>query len=440
MKWIISALLAGFSFITLQAQETVFQKELLDQYFQKINEAEQCMLSVAIHQNGVELYTRAIGWSDLEGEKLANTATRYRIGSISKTFTAVLVLQQVEAGKLRLDQKLADFFPDFQNAHLITIEHLLRHRSGLHNFTNDALYETYNEAAQSREDMLSVFRPMPIDFQPDETAKYSNTNYVLLSYILEDVSGKSYGELLEKKIIKPLKLKHTKFSYGVDKSANEAWSYQALGVWTAHGMTHSTVPMGAGALQSTPSDLNKFYRALFQGELLQQSTLDQMIHLVDGYGMGIFTFPYYENEAYGHTGGIDAYSSMSGYFQQQDLAVSATSNGCKMSLNDIMIKMLDASFGKTFEIPEFAPSYQHTMEELTSMTGSYGHPMLPFKIIISVKGQALMATAAGQPAFPLACEAPYSFAYDQAGIKIQFEPENNKMIFEQGQRLEMTRD
>lgn len=440
MKWIISILLPCVVFVPLKAQETEFQKDLLDQYFQKINEAEQCMVSVAIHRNGESLYTNAIGWSDLEKGQLANTETVYRIGSISKTFTAVLVLQQVEAGKLRLDQPLADFFPDFQNAQQITIEHLLRHRSGLHNFTNDPLYETYNEEAQSREAMLSVFRPMPIDFQPGQRTDYSNTNYVLLSYILEDVTGKSYGELLHKKIVKPLKLKHTQFALGVNTAANEAWSYQKLGVWTAHGMTHGSVPLGAGALQSTPSDLNRFYRALLQGELLQAATLEQMVTLVDGFGMGIFTFPYYDETAHGHTGGIDAYSSMSGYFRSHDLAVSAISNGCSMSLNDIMVKMLDASFGKTFEMPEFQASYQHSLEELEGMTGTYSHPMIPIKIIITVKGQALMAQAAGQPAFPLNCEGPYAFSYDQAGIKIQFEPANNKMFFEQGQRFEMTRE
>lgn len=421
-----------------QAQE--FDKELLDAYFDKIESSDRCMLSVAIHKNGHLLYSRALGFSEIESNSKADISTEYRIGSISKTYTAVLVLKQIENGKLSLDDKLSEFYPDLPSASEITIEQLLRHRTGLHNFTNDEDYFSYNEKAQTKEQMLNRFKEKGSDFTPGTKMSYSNTNYVILSYILEDLSNKPFAELLDDEIVKPLKLKHTRFINGVDASANQAMPYERVGKWMPYGITHGTVPLGAGGIQSTPEDLNTFFFALFNNQLINSESLEKMTEMVEGYGLGVFTFPYNEKRAFGHTGGIDTYQSMAGHFPEDNLTLSAITNGCSLSLNDAMISMIKSSFGEEYELPVFEKELSYSDDELQKMSGVYSSPLFPLKITINPKGGGLVAQATGQPEFALESTSLNVFEFKQAGIKMIFKPEENKMTFVQGQSFEMNKE
>src|SRR5690606_16847163 len=125
------------------------------------------------------------GFADLENKVEATEKSKYRIGSISKSFTAVLVMKAHEDKLLNLNQTIDKWFPTIKNAQKISLNHLLSHRSGIHNFTNDADYLTWNTRAKSQKEMVDIIANGGSDFEPDSKAAYSNSNYVLLSYILE---------------------------------------------------------------------------------------------------------------------------------------------------------------------------------------------------------------------------------------------------------------
>lgn len=147
------ALLLLFSASLLNAQ-TREQMETLDSLFDRINDKDLAMGSISIFSNGKETYSRSIGYLDLENKTPVNSTTAYRIGSVTKTFTAVVMMQLVEEGKLKLGSFLDEFFPQVPNADNITVEHLLRHRSGLFNITDDEDFKTWMLSRQSRDEML----------------------------------------------------------------------------------------------------------------------------------------------------------------------------------------------------------------------------------------------------------------------------------------------
>jgi D-alanyl-D-alanine carboxypeptidase len=149
----------------------------LDRYFEALESNNKFMGSVAVARDGKVIYTKSIGYRDLENQIKANVNTKYRIGSISKTFTTVLVFKAIEANLLSLKTPLSQYYPDIENAEKITLDLLLSHRTGIHNFTNDADYLTWNQEAKTEAEMLEIIKKGGSDFTPDSKAEYSNSYF-----------------------------------------------------------------------------------------------------------------------------------------------------------------------------------------------------------------------------------------------------------------------
>ena len=191
-KILTTTLLIGLSFGTIFSQS--FNKPKLDSLMDILAEKNNAMGSLTISRNGVVVYRRAIGYSYISGnEKLpATDQTKYRIGSITKMFTATMIFQLIEDGKLSLTTTVDKYFPQLPNANKITISNLLNHRSGLHNFTDDPEYLTWMTQPKTRDEMLAIISKGGVDFQPNEKFSYSNSNYVVLGYIIKEVSKEQF--------------------------------------------------------------------------------------------------------------------------------------------------------------------------------------------------------------------------------------------------------
>jgi CubicO group peptidase (beta-lactamase class C family) len=409
-----------------------FDKDRLDSLFSIIDANQKGMGSVAIFKGGKEVYHHSVGFADIEKGLKANPETKYRIGSISKTFTSAIVMQLVEEGKLSLDARLADFYPGMPNADVITIEQMLRHRSGLYNFTNSPAYLQWMVDPKSEEELIKIFVENGTVFSPGEKFEYSNTNYVLLSFIIEKVEKKPLADVLADRITKPLGLASTYYGGKIGAKPNEARSYTMSDRWAEATETDMSIPTGAGAIVSTPADLCRFFNALFKGEVVSKESLDKMTDLVDGYGLGLFQIPFYERKAYGHNGGIDGFQSNASYFPEDDVVVAYTTNGTVMAMNDILIGLLSIYFDKNYDFPTFAPVIDVASEDLDQYLGIYSSKALPLKITVTKNGNQLMAQATGQGAFPLQPYEAHKFRFDQAGIKMEFIPDDKKMILIQG--------
>lgn len=251
-------LFIGITFGTAFSQN--FNKPKLDSLFNILAVKNKAMGSLTISKNGTVVYSRAIGYSFITGDekKPATILTKYRIGSVSKMFTATMIFQLIEEGKIKLTTTLGTYFPNLPNAKTITISNLLNHRSGLHNFTSDPEYRNWMTQPKTENEMLTIFSKDKVDFQPNEKAEYSNTNYIILGYIIEKLDKQPYSKSLEKRIISKIGLSNTYLGGKTNISNNESYSYQFVGHWIQAPETDLSIPGGAGSIVSTPTDLTRF--------------------------------------------------------------------------------------------------------------------------------------------------------------------------------------
>ncbi|MBC6997241.1 serine hydrolase domain-containing protein [Cytophaga sp. FL35] len=417
---------------SLHAQEVSFAK--LDSLFLILEENDRWMGSFSMSHDGKEIYKKSIGYADIANEIPNHKNTKFRVGSISKMFTSVLVFMAAEDGLLTLSDTIEVYFPDVPNAEKITIGNLLNHRSGIFNFTSNPLYLQWSTQPKTREELIEIISETESVFEPNSKAEYSNSNYVLLTFILEDTFKKSYADLVSERIVNPLKLPNTYLGGKTDISTNESYSYKFTDTWKKESETNMSIPLGAGAMVSTPSDLNMFITGLFAEKLISQKSLDQMKTITDGYGKGIFQMPFYDKKGFGHNGGIDGFTSMLGYLPEDQLAFSVTSNGSRINNNDIVIAALSSYFNKPFELPSFQ-TITVKPEMLKYYVGTYASNDISLKITISHNENGLMAQATGQPSFPLEATAKDTFEFQQAGVRLEFDAENSTMVLKQAGKV-----
>jgi D-alanyl-D-alanine carboxypeptidase len=379
----------------------------LDSLFNALSKSNLAMGSIAIAQNGNILYAKAIGNADMEaGNRVpANTQTEYSIGSVSKIFTAVMIFQLIEEKKITLGDKLSAYFPLIPNASLITIRDLLNHHSGLFNFNNEN-QDDLKYKPQSKDQLLAKITNGSSAFQPGTAADYNNYNYMLLSYIIEKLYHQPYKDVLSKQILSRLQLNNT--YYNSQKPNRETRSFNYVdGRWIKDQKAYLNNFSGAGAIISTPTDLVKFADALFNYKILSKSSVDKMQTLTNGYGMGIFPFPFYNEVGLGHEGRLDGAEASLRYYPAQKLAIAYCTNAGVVQKADILNGVLCICFRAPYAIPTFAPVALNSAQ-LKVYDGTYESRQSNIKVVcthdtkqlfLQIKGQQLIADCIGKDEF-----------------------------------------
>ncbi|WP_027393640.1 serine hydrolase domain-containing protein [Aquimarina latercula] len=427
-KVIITVLLINI--VTIQAQ--TFNKSTLDSFFELLDANDKGMGSISIYRQGKEIYKNSIGYLDLAHKTKANSETIYRIGSITKTFTATIIMQLIEDNKLDLETLLSDYFPKVSNADKITIGHMLRHRSGLFNLTEDEDFMKWMIVPNTRKQMIDRLLKKEGSFEPGEKTAYSNTNYLLLSYIAEEIEGKTYSEILQSRIIHPLGLKRTAYGKNIDTSNNEALSYvKNDNKWVKiEKHTDMSVPIGAGAIVSTPTEVNIFYNSLFSGKLVSNASLEIMMDTSTGMGIGLGGETFFGKQAYGHNGGIDGFQSLTMYLPEEKIVVSYIGNGVVMSPNNCIVNVLKSYYDQDYKLPVFNAPLEFATEELDVFLGVYISKSFPFQITFTKENTTLIASAKDGPTFPLVGYQKNGFKSDRAGATINFNTDESTMVLE----------
>ncbi len=308
---------------------------------------------------------------------------------------------------------------------------MLNHRSGIYNFTNNKDFLTWHTQPKTEKEMVAIITKGGNDFEPDSKAEYSNSNFVLLTYILEKAFKKPYADLLQTYIVKPIGLQNTYLAGKINPDKHETKSYTYAGTWKIEPETDISIPLGAGGIISTPIDMTKFSDALFSGKLLKSESLEIMKTIKDGFGMGLLEFPFYDKKGHGHNGGIDGFRSTFSRYSDGNISYALTSNGTNYKNNNISIAVLSAVYGKPFEIPKFS-SYEVKSEDLDKYLGVYASKEIPMKITVTKDGNVLYAQATGQSSFPLEATDQDKFEFDQAGVGLEFNPSEKTMLLKQG--------
>jgi D-alanyl-D-alanine carboxypeptidase len=408
-----------FTSLAAHAQSPALNTAKLDSFMTALDTKQRAMCAVAVAKNGQILYERAIGYEQItpNGQLFtkATPETEYRIGSISKTFTAVMIMQLVQEGKLTLDTKLAKFYPRIANAKQITIAEMLSHRSGIYSFTDFRGHDW--TVPHTHEQILKIIYDHKPEFKPGAKYSYCNSNFTLLGWIIETVTKKSYAENLEERITKPLGLTHTYYGGAIGTHPHEAHPFDFDSVWSDVGETDMSVPGGAGAIVSTPGDLIRFIDALFKAKLTTQASLDTMRHMTDGYGFGLTFAPFSGRKLYGHNGHIDAFESFIGYLPDDSMEYCVIGNAWQTHENDVLIGLLSIANNKRYQIPQFIAL---SRTELAGYSGTYSSATVPIKFTLKPNGTVLTAQATGQGAFPLEAIDTDRFGFSMADIVIQF--------------------
>ena len=332
--------------VMLPAQKTI--NERLDSMFNALSRGNKSMGSICVSRDGKVIYCRAIGYSAIDGHtRLAATeGTKYRIASITKMFTAAIIFRLIQEGKLDYSAPLSDYFPKLPGAKVITIEMLLNHRSGLHNIFDDADFTSWKTVPRTKDEIVKMIGRFPLEFTPNSKAAYSNSNYILLGYIIEHVCKKPYEDVVKNWVISKLGLKNTYCGNNADLARGECYSYVYNSQWEKQPEADMVLLGAAGGLLSTPTDLNKFIEAVYEHKFFKARHLKRMQEIKDGYGMGTYKFTFGKHVGYGHPGSIDGFSSVLEYFPDDKLAVSYCSNGTITPVTDIVNGVLKIVFSE----------------------------------------------------------------------------------------------
>jgi CubicO group peptidase (beta-lactamase class C family) len=249
--------------------------------------------AILIARHGKILLSKGYGMANYELDVANTPKTRFHLASVSKTFTAAAIMLLAERGLLSTSDPLTKYIPDYPNGDKITVHHLLVHTSGIPNVNNFPEYNDWSRFAQTPTSLIDKFKNRPLNFQPGARYDYSNSNYNVLAFIIEKVSGKSYGDFLRENIFEPLGMNDTAH----DGNANLLIKQVAAGYTPAgfDGFEKTpyldwTIKTGNGSLYSTVEDLYKWDRALYTEKLLKKGTVDKIFtaHVDNSVGYGWF--------------------------------------------------------------------------------------------------------------------------------------------------------
>lgn len=303
------------------------------------------------------LYERVLGLDDVAAKKPLRTASQVRIGSVTKQFTGVAILQLAEQGKLKLTDEIQQYVDFPKKEHTINIEHLVTHTSGIPNFTDLPLYnaEAYAKDATLPE-LIAHFKDLPLEFEPGTKWSYSNSGYILLTAIVEKVSGLSWTDYAEKHLLGPAGMTHSSASLSGKPLPNEAKGYQPEGDgWAPAFAVSLTWPRGAGAIRSTVHDLWKWNTAAHKGKLLSPEMREKAFTaypIADGsspkYGYGWLFMNVQGSPTHEHGGGINGATSNSLYLPEEDIYVAVLVNRESADASTLAPKLAAIALGKPY--------------------------------------------------------------------------------------------
>jgi D-alanyl-D-alanine carboxypeptidase len=425
IKKISLTIIIGITFLNSYSQKLNIIK--LDSLLNALEEKNLFMGSIAISKDGNLIYSKSISKADIETNTNLLFKTKFRIGSTTKIFTSALVLKAIENKKIALNQTIDKFFPSIQNSKKITIGHLLKHRSGIPDFLIAEDFNNGYTKYRSQNEMMSIIGRLKSEFNPDSKAAYSNSNYYLLSIILEKIYTKSYKELLDDQIIKPLKLKNTYFGGKINPENNECYSYFFSDKWEKEPEGDTSVPLGAGGMVSNPYDLTVFIENLFKGKIISNESLKTMTQIHDKFGMGIMELSFYEKKGFVHRGVMDRFFSILSYFPNENLAIAITSNGAiyRKILKDILVNYFNKPYKTTFE--PFKPN----LEDFEKYVGEYSSSTNHKTIKISKDKTMLFAQINNQTKFFIEPIEKDKFGNFWEGNNIEFTSNNKELFFEE---------
>lgn len=360
-------------------------------------------LSVAIARDGKIVLSKGYGLADVEFDVPADAQTIFRIGSITKQFTAAAIMRLIEQGKLALDDPMTKFLPDYpMQGNVVTIRNLLNHTSGIKSMTDiGEEWEKTQPLDLTHEQMLALVKDKPFDFKPGDEWRYNNTGYYILGMIIEKITGKTYAEYLQEEFFTPLKLDRTSYEVSSEIIRNRAQGYSIdKGKLVNAAPLGMTQPFAAGSLISTAEELIEWEMALTSGKVVSAESFEMMITptvLNDGkpqpYGFGIAIDSEAQPKRVWHNGGINGFNSMLLWLPDEKVFIAVLSNGEPVSSDRVGDEIVYAALGVEKPV---AKDLAITPELLRQIVGKYKFEQMPMDVSIWEENGKAMVKASGE--------------------------------------------
>jgi CubicO group peptidase (beta-lactamase class C family) len=376
-----------------------------------------------VARNGNILLSKGYGYRNVASKVLNNEQSIFQLGSITKQFTAAIILKLQEENKLSISDKLSKFFPDYPKGDSITIKQLLTHTSGIYNYTNDGNFmATEISKPHNKEQMMALFKDKPLDFSPGTSWNYSNSGYSLLGYIIEAVTNRPYEEAVRKYIFTPLNMEHSGFDFANLKSTDKTTGYFMLNATNAQPapIVDSTVAFSAGAIYSTTGDLYLWHKALEQNIVLSKAQQEKAYTPVkNNYGYGWLIDSIEGKRRVGHGGGIPGFVTNESRVQEDDIDIVLLSNASDRSLDQITNGIYAILYNKPYELPKERIAVELPATMLQQYAGEYEiNPNM--HVVITVKDGALSAVPTNQSEKILHAEKEDFFFEKEEDVQVEF--------------------
>ncbi len=380
--------------------------------------------TVLVMKEGSPVIAAGYGLAD-EATKQPNAAdTKFRIASVTKQFTAALVLLLQEDGKLNVQDSICKHIDPCGKAwQPVTIHNLLSMTSGIPSFTGLPNWGELRIKDMKPSESVALVIDQPLKAKPGEVFDYSNTNYILLGMLIERLSGKSYEAFLADRITKPLKMTNTGYDHGKERLPNSALGYTRRDGEIARADAASmTIPWSAGGLYSTTGDLFTWQDALLNGRVFKKKeTLEAMLTPVKddyAYGIAVMTDPN-GRKRITHNGGIEGFSSDAVYFPTEKVFIAALVNNDRGNASDVLRTLTAIYFGQPYTMPKKRVAVKADPAILDTYVGEYRlAPNFSFKI--TRDGDGLVVEPTGQPKRPLFAESNTEFFLTVVDAQLKF--------------------
>ena len=329
--------------------------EQLQSYLNNLADSGQFMGTVLIADGGEILLNEGYGLADTAASRANTAQSQLRIGSLTKQFTAAAVLRLQELGRLHVNDPVSSYLPDYPGGEQFTIHQLLTHSAGVPNYTRRSDLGQVVQSPIALPDLLGQFAGQPLDFQPGQQFSYSDSGYVVLTAIIEAVSGMSYADFIRTQIFDPLGMSHSGYDFLRDDLEEPSAGYQLTPGGPQPAIdTESSWASGAGALYSSTQDLYRWDRALVGDQLLNDASREAMftpwVEMGQGYayGYGWELGQMAGQPSQTHAGNIFGFASFIARFPDEDATIILLSNGLQMSprnISDELARFLFAGGG-----------------------------------------------------------------------------------------------
>ncbi|MGI8467729.1 MAG: serine hydrolase [Pyrinomonadaceae bacterium] len=378
--------------------------------------------TVLVARDGKPIVSKGYGMANIELGVPNAPQTVFRLGSVTKQFTAMAIMMLAEHGKLNVNDPICKYLADCPAAwQPITVKNLLTHTSGITNYTSFPDFAKTTIMPITPAEMVKILEEKPLEFTPGEKFAYSNSGYFVLGAIIEKVSGKTYADFLQENIFTPLGMKNTGYDNPLQIIKNRAAGYQRVGgeIINASYMD-MTVPYAAGSLYSTTGDLLVWDQALYTEKLVSKKSLDEIFTpFKSGYGYGWGIGKKFDRREISHGGGIYGFATEISRFPDDKVTVVVLSNVQAAPSGKVAGDLAAIVFGAKYEIPQERVEIAVDAKILENYVGQY--QVAPNVVItFTVENGKLTGQLNGQPKFSLFPESETKFFSKDVNAQITF--------------------